>query len=225
MKLRYFGHSAFALEDERGKVILIDPYLDQNPLSLVKSLDVRADYIVLTHAHGDHLGDAFAIAKRTEPLFICVAELAKYVSAKGFRAHSMQIGGAHDFDFGKLKLTIAQHGSMTPEGQYAGLAAGVLLFIDGKCIYHTGDTGLFLDMKLIGEMNDIDCMLLPIGDNYTMGIRDAVKALEFVRPKLAIPMHYNTFDVIKTDPREFQIQAQSLGIKCLIMNPGEEIEL
>ena len=185
MKLKYFSHSAFQVTTEKGKIILIDPFLDNNPTSPVKSKNVNADFIILTHAHGDHVGDAFSIAKRSNPLFICVNELANYCASKGFKAHNMHIGGAYNFEFGRLKFTIAHHGSMTPDGTYGGEPAGVLLTIDGKIIYHTGDTGLFYDMKLIGETNKIDYMLLPIGDNFTMGIDDAVKAVEFVAPKTA----------------------------------------
>ena len=204
MKLKYFSHSAFQVTTDKGKTILIDPFLDNNPTSPVKSKDVSADFIVLTHAHGDHVGDAFSIAKRCNPLFICVNELANYCASKGFKAHNMHIGGAYNFDFGRLKFTIAHHGSMTPDGTYGGEPAGVILTIDGKILYHTGDTGLFYDMKLIGETNKIDYMLLPIGDNFTMGIDDAVKAVEFVSPGTAIPMHYNTFPVIKADPEDLK---------------------
>lgn len=225
MKLKYFSHSAFQITTNSGKIILIDPFLDGNPTSVVKSKDVNADYIILTHAHGDHIGDSFSIAKRCDPLFICVNELANYCVSKGFRAHNMHIGGGHNFDFGRLKFTIAHHGSMTPDNQYAGEPSGVVLSIDGKNIYHTGDTGLFYDMKLIGEMNPLDYMLLPIGDNFTMGITDAVKAVELANPKVAIPMHYNTFDVIKADPNEFKRKIESIGKNCIVMNFGQEIDL
>ena len=225
MKLKYFSHSAFQITTNSGKIILIDPFLDGNPTSVVKSKDVNADYIILTHAHGDHIGDSFSIAKRCDSLFICVNELANYCANKGFKAHNMHIGGAHNFDFGRVKFTIAHHGSMTPDNQYAGEPSGVVLSIDGKNIYHTGDTGLFYDMKLIGEMNSLDYMLLPIGDNFTMGITDAVKAVELANPKVAIPMHYNTFDVIKSDPNEFKKKVESIGKKCMVMNFGQEIDL
>ncbi len=137
----------------------------------------------------------------------------------------MHIGGGYDFEFGRVKFTIAHHGSMTPENSYAGEPAGVIISIDGKNIYHTGDTGLFYDMKLIGEMTPIDYMLLPIGDNFTMGITDAVKAVELTSPKVAIPMHYNTFPVIKADPNEFKLKTEGKGIKCIVMEYGEEIDL
>ncbi len=225
MKLRYFSHSSFQITTDAGKIILIDPFLDGNPTSPVKSEEVTADFIVLTHGHGDHLGDAFKIAERTDPLFICVNELAHYCSGKGFRAHNMHIGGGYDFDFGRLKFTIAHHGSMTPENTYAGEPAGVVLTIDGKSLYHTGDTGLFYDMKLIGEMTPLDYMLLPIGDNFTMGIEDAVKAVELANPAIAIPMHYNTFPVIEADPLEFKRRVESAVKKARVMSYGEEISL
>ncbi len=225
MKLKYFSHSAFQITTDDNKSILIDPFLDQNPTSPVKSDEVTADYIILTHAHGDHLGDSFKIAEKTSPLFIAVNELADYVASNGFKAHNMHIGGAHDFDFGRVKFTIAHHGSITPDGKYAGEPAGVLVTINGKTIYHAGDTGLFYDMKLIGEMNDVDYFLVPIGDNFTMGIDDAVKATEFVNPKTVIPMHYNTFSVINADPNEFKAKAEAKGFNVKVMEYGEEIEI
>lgn len=225
MKLKYFAHSAFQITAGNGKIILIDPFLDDNPKSPVKSKDVRADYIILSHGHGDHIGDAFKIADKSETLFICVNELANYCIDKGFNAHNMHIGGGHNFDFGRVKFTIAHHGSMTPDNTYAGEPAGILLMINGKTIYHTGDTGLFYDMKLIGEMNPVDYMLLPIGDNFTMGITDALKAVELVNPKVVIPMHYNTFPVIKADPEEFKTKLEKAGFNCRIMQFGEEITL
>lgn len=223
MKLRYFSHSSFQITTDAGHTILIDPFLDDNPTSPVKSAEVNADFIVLTHAHGDHVGDAFKIAKRTDALFVCVNELANYCIQKGFRAHNMHIGGGHNFDFGRLKFTIAHHGSMTPDNTYGGEPAGVILTIEGKSIYHTGDTGLFYDMKLIGEMTPIDYMLLPIGDNFTMGIDDAVKAVELVNPRVAIPMHYNTFPVIAADPLLFRQKVEARGKKAIVLNFGQEI--
>jgi len=225
MKLKYFSHSAFQLTTKNGKIILIDPFLSGNPTSPVKASDIKADYIILTHAHGDHIGDSFEIAKRCNSTFICVNELANYCSSKGFKAHNMHIGGGYNFEFGRVKFTIAHHGSLTPDGHYGGEPAGVIISADGKIVYHTGDTGLFYDMKLIGEMNKIDYMLLPIGDNFTMGITDAVKAVEFVSPKLAIPIHYNTFPVINADPNEFKRLVDGKGFKARVLNFGEEIEL
>ena len=226
MKLKYFSHSAFQITTDSGKRILIDPFLDDNPTSPVKSDDVEADYIILTHAHNDHMGDAMKIAKKGKVLFICVNELGNYLSSKGFEAHNMHIGGGYNFEFGRVKFTIAHHGSQTPDGKYAGEPAGVIIQADGKTIYHTGDTGLFLDMKLISEMNGpIDYMLLPIGDNFTMNITDAVRAAELVKPKMAIPIHYNTFPAIKADPQEFKQKVEAVGINSRVLDYGEEIKL
>ncbi len=225
MKLKYFSHSAFQITTDAGKKILIDPFLDGNPTSPVKSKDVDADFIILTHGHGDHIGDSFSIAKRCGSLFICCNELANYCSSKGFNAHNMHIGGSHNFEFGRVKFTIAHHGSMTSDNYYAGEASGVILSIDGINLYHTGDTGLFYDMKLIGEMTPLDYMLLPIGDNYTMGITDAVKAVELANPKTAIPIHYNTFPVIQSDPEEFKKRVEVLGKKVIVLKFGQEIIL
>ncbi len=225
MKLRYFSHSAFQITTDKGITILIDPFLDGNPTSPAKSDEVDADYIIITHGHGDHLGDAFKIAKRCNSTFICVDEIANYCISKGFKAHNMHIGGSYNFEFGRVKFTIAHHGSLTPDGHYGGSPAGVLVFADNKCIYHTGDTGLFYDMKLIGELNKIDYMLLPIGDNYTMGIEDAVKAVELTKPIVAVPMHYNTFPIIKANPLLFKEKVEKLNINCRVLNYGEEITI
>ncbi|MFC2085572.1 metal-dependent hydrolase, partial [Bacteroidota bacterium] len=202
-----------------------DPFFDNNPTSPVKSDNIKADFIILTHGHGDHIGDAFKIAERTDPLFICVNELADYCAKHGFKAHNMHIGGSYNFDFGKIKFTIAHHGSLTPDNHYAGEPSGVLLFIDNKSVYHTGDTGLFYDMKLIGEMNKINYMLVPIGDNFTMGITDALKAVELVNPEVSIPMHYNTFPVIEADPYDFKNKLDETNKMCIVMEYGQEMEL
>lgn len=225
MKLKYYSHSAFRITTKSGITILIDPFFTGNPTSPVKAEDVTADYIILTHAHGDHVGDSIGIAQRCNSKFIAVFELANYLESKGLNAHPMHIGGSRQFEFGKLKFTMALHGTATPEGTYAGLAAGVILTIDGITLYHTGDTGLFYDMKLIGEMNNIDYMLLPIGDNFTMGINDAVKAVELVDPRFAIPMHYNTFPIIEADPNEFKKQVEYINKVCIVLDYGKEIEL
>ncbi len=223
MKLRYFSHSAFQITADSGEKILIDPFFTGNPTSPVNAEDVTADFIILTHAHGDHLGDALAIAARCGSTIIAVNELANYVAEKGITAHNMHIGGGHNFSFGRVKFTIAHHGSMTPDHYYGGEPAGVLVTIQGKTIYHTGDTGLFYDMKLIGEINAIDVMCLPIGDNFTMGINDAVKAVELTAPKIAVPIHYNTFPVIAADPHEFREKVEAKGFHCKVMEFGEEI--
>ncbi|MFN3781436.1 MAG: metal-dependent hydrolase [Candidatus Kapaibacteriota bacterium] len=225
LKLRYLSHSTFLLDDG-SFTLIIDPFISGNPTCPIKSPDeIKAHFIVLTHAHGDHLGDAFTIAKNNDALVIAVNELANYAAENGCKAHNMHIGGGYNFPFGRLKFTIAHHGSSSPDGRYMGEPAGVVIKMGGKTIYHPGDTGLFLDMKLIGELDKIDVFLAPIGDNFTMGIDDAVKAVEFVNPDLTIPMHYNTFPVIPADPNEFKKKVEAIGKKCYVMEYGETLEL
>lgn len=224
VKLTYHGHSVFEIKTKEYTLV-IDPFFTGNANAKIKPSDVKADYIILTHAHGDHLGDGLEIALKNNATVIAVNELANYAAEKGCKAHNMHIGGGHNFPFGRVKFTIAHHGSSTPEGKYMGEPAGVVLSINGKNIYHAGDTGLFLDMKLIGEINPLDAALLPIGDNFTMGIDDAVKAVEFLNPKLAVPMHFNTFGVIEADPLEFKRKVESIGKKCTVIPFGESIEI
>lgn len=222
-RLTFLGHSGFLVEGNNANIV-IDPFLTGNPLAKAKPSDIKADYIILTHGHGDHVGDALEIAEANNATIIANFELASYCESKGATIHPMHIGGAHNFPFGRVKLTIAHHGSSTPEGGYAGNPAGVLLTMDDRTLYHAGDTGLFYDMKLIGEMNHIHLALLPIGDNFTMGIDDAVKATEFLQPDQVIPMHYKTFEVIDVDPEEFVGKVQSKGFKSHVLGVGESLD-
>lgn len=225
MKIKFLGHSGFYIETESGKKILIDPFLEGNPIAVNKSSDFFPDYIILSHGHGDHVGSTVEIAKNSDATVICVFELGNILMEEGVKVHQMSVGGTFNFDFGRLKFTIAHHGSSYPDGRYAGQPAGILLFIDGKTVYHTGDTALFYDMKLIGEMYKVNLMIVPIGDNYTMGIDDAIKAVEFVNAETAIPCHFNTFPILEVSPFEFQKKIEAINKKCVILNPGEEIKL
>lgn len=219
----FFGHSCFFLEDGENRLI-IDPFITGNPQAIIKPEEVKVNYILLTHAHGDHLGDAVEISKRNKALIIAPFELANYCQDQGCEVHPMHIGGAHNFPFGRVKLTIAHHGSALPDGGYGGNPCGLLITLNGKTFFHSGDTGLFYDMKLIGEMNDIELAVLPIGDNFTMGIDDAVKAVEFLKPKSVIPMHFKTFDVIDTDPEEFVRRVVDMEVNSVVLKVGESFE-
>lgn len=222
-KLTYLGHSSFLIEGSKGSLI-IDPFLSGNPNSPKKPEEIKVGWVLLSHGHGDHLGDGVQIAKANNATLIAPNELAIYCQQQGATVHPMHLGGGFDFPFGRVKLTIAHHGSAAPDGTYTGNPCGFLISMDGKILYHSGDTGLFYDMKLIGEMNKIDLALLPIGDNFTMGIPDAAKAAEFLNAKLTVPMHYNTFDVIKADPKEFVDMVKKQGRDSRVLPVGESME-
>ncbi len=232
MKITYFGHSAF-LTETTSQRFLIDPFLNGNPLSPRKYHGLKCDYILLTHAHMDHFGDTVEIAKENPEAFIVATwELAQYCAAKGLNVLHMNLGGKMKLGSAEVQLTIAHHSSSLPleDGQtgqslYLGNPAGIILKVDGFTLYHAGDTSIFLDMKLIGEMNSIDVAMLPIGDIFTMGIDEAVKAAEFLKPKLVVPIHYNTFEPIRVDATDFAKKVEKVGIKSKILNPGEVLTL
>ncbi|MEW4262165.1 metal-dependent hydrolase [Priestia megaterium] len=225
MHVSYHGHSIIKIET-KGKTILIDPFITGNELTDLNAEEVKADVILLTHGHNDHVGDTVEIAKRSGALVVAVAELATYLSWQGLNVHPMSIGGAYTFDFGTVKLTQAFHGSSYTENNekiiYTGMPAGLLLTIEGKTIYHAGDTALFSDLKLIGRHKP-DLAFLPIGDNFTMGPEDAAIAAEWVQAKLVVPIHYNTFPVIKQDPHQF-VESLS-GIEGKVLKAGEGLDL
>ncbi|MGD7021421.1 metal-dependent hydrolase [Rossellomorea vietnamensis] len=226
MKISYHGHSVVKVVTE-NHTILIDPFISGNELTDLKVENEKPDVILLTHGHNDHVGDTVELAKKNDALVVAPFELATYIGWQGVNTHPLHIGGGYDFEFGRVKLTQAFHGSSyeTEDKQiiYTGMPAGILLTAEGKTIYHAGDTALFSDMKLIGMRNTIDLAFLPIGDNFTMGPDDAVLAAEFINAKTVVPIHYNTFPPIKQDPEIFVSMLK--GQEGKVMNAGDVIEL
>ncbi len=225
IKVTWLSHSAFLIE-AAGSKILIDPFLSGNPLSPVKPEEIEADYILVSHGHGDHVGDTVEIAKRTGATVVSNFEIANWLGAQGLEnVHPQHIGGGFDYPWGRVKLTIAHHGSQLPDGSYGGNPCGFLLYLEDKKIYHACDTGLFYDMKLIGE-EGIDLAILPIGDNFTMGPDDALRAVKLIEPKQVIPIHYNTFDVINQDAGKWgETVKQETGVTVHVLQPNESIVL
>ncbi|HEX2787214.1 MAG TPA: metal-dependent hydrolase [Ignavibacteria bacterium] len=224
MKITYHGHSCIQINSGKDSII-IDPFITGNPAAKVKAKDIECNYIILTHGHADHFGDTIEISGENDATIIATAEIAYYCDRMHRKTHAMNLGGCYEFSFGTIKLTLAHHSSSLPDGSYAGEPAGAIVNIDGKTIYHAGDTALFYDMKLIGELNKIDYAFLPIGDNFTMGPDEAVKAAEFINANTIIPIHYNTFDVIKQDAQNFKRKIEAIGKKCIVMNPEDSFEV
>lgn len=220
-ELKFLGHACFMLLEGK-KAIIIDPFLTGNPVAPVTADQIECQYILVSHGHEDHLGDAVQIAKRTGATIISTAEIARFVSEKGVQAHAMHLGGKRDFDFGFVRITPAFHGSGMPGGH----ACGFIVNFYGKNVYHTGDTALFGDMALLGRLESIDVALLPIGDNYTMGPSDAAEAAGMLKPKKVIPMHYNTWPVIAQSPDAFKKDVETrFNIPVHIMKPGDTYSL
>ena len=221
----WFGHATLGLETG-GFKLLIDPYFSGNPSVKIKANQVEADYILVTHGHGDHIGDTVEIAKRCSALVISNAEISSWLRKQGVKTHAQHIGGGYQHPFGYLKLTTALHGSSLPDGSNGGNPAGFLLTTnENKKIYMAGDTGLFGDMRLIGE-EGLDLAVIPIGDNYTMGPADALRAVKLLNPKVVIPIHFNTFDLIRQDPQAWaeRVEAET-DSKVHLMQPGDTYSL
>jgi L-ascorbate metabolism protein UlaG (beta-lactamase superfamily) len=225
-RVRWLGHACLLVESD-GKRILIDPFLTDNPAAAVKAEQVTADFILVSHGHGDHVGDTVAIARRTSATVVANYEITEWLKKKGVaKVHGQQHGGGHGFPFGRVKLTLAFHGSALPDGANGGNPCGFLLYLnDGKKVYDAADTGLFGDMKLIGE-EGIDLAILPIGDNFTMGPDDALRAVKLLQPKKVLPIHYNTWDLIAQDAAAWAKRVkEETGVPVSVVKPGEWVEV
>lgn len=219
-KFRFIHHACFLLENEEDAIIF-DPFLAGNPQG-IKAEELKVSHVLVSHAHDDHIADAFPIAKKNNALLISTAEIAGKASAEGGNTHAMHLGGTHLFPFGKVRLTPAFHGSGIPGGH----ACGFIVDFYGTSVYFAGDTALFSDMQLLGELEKIDYAILPIGDNFTMGPSDAVRAIKFLGVKKVIPVHYNTWPVIAQDPVAFKAKAEAeTNAEVFIVNPGETLTL
>ena len=225
-KLTWYGHAALGLETG-GYRLIIDPFFSGNPAASASPETVEADFILVSHGHGDHVGDTVSIAQRTGATVISNFEIASWFEGKGIaKTHGQHLGGGYKHPFGYLKLTLALHGSALPDGSNGGNPAGFLLTTnDGKKIYLAQDTGLFGDMKLIGE-EGLDLAVIPIGDNYTMGPDDALRAVKLLEPKAVIPIHYNTWDLLAQDANAWAERIhKETKAKAVILKPGESYSL
>jgi len=226
MKVTWLGHSAFLIEG--SKKVLVDPFISGNSLAPVKPDELECDIIAVTHGHGDHLGDAIFISKRKNVPVVAIYELAEYINSKGANAVGMNFSGTYEHEGVKLTMVPALHSSGITESGFAhsgGLPAGFVIEMDGKRVYHAGDTGLFGDMKIIGEVYKPDIALLPIGGLFTMDTKLAVIAAKWIRPKVVIPMHYNTWPPIKANPEDMRAELEKEGIELAVLKPGQSYEI
>jgi L-ascorbate metabolism protein UlaG (beta-lactamase superfamily) len=220
-RVRWLGHACILIESDAHRIV-IDPFLTDNPSAAIKADAVQADAILVSHGHGDHIGDTVPIARRTGATVVANYEISQWLHGQGIaKAHGQQHGGSHTFPFGRVKLTIAFHGSVLPDGTYGGNPCGFLVTLnDGKTIYDAADTALFGDMKLIGD-EGVDLAILPIGDNYTMGPDDALRAVKLIQPKKVLPIHYNTWDLIAQDAQAWasRVRAET-KTEPIVLEPG-----
>ena len=218
VKITFLGHACFSIAHE-GTTVLIDPYLTGNALAAASAADVGADYILVTHGHGDHAGDTASIARHTDASVVSSADVCGALFS-GLKTVAANLGGTVQLPFGSVKLIPAIHGSGVP----GALACGFVVTIGGKKICHLGDTALTKDFELLAD-EGIDLLLAPIGDTYTMGPEDAARAAQMIRPALAVPMHYDTFPAIRQDPQDFVRACAARGVAARILAPGESLEI
>lgn len=225
MNLTYYGHSCFGVE-VNGKYLLFDPFISQNPLA--KNIEIEkipADYILISHAHGDHVFDVETIASRTNAKIISNYEIVSYYEKKGLKGHGMNFGGSWQFDFGKVTYVLAVHSSQFPDGAFGGNPGGFIVESNEGNFYFAGDTALTMDMKLIGIRYKLDFALLPIGSNFTMDYFDAATCAEFIGCDKIIGMHYDTFPPIKIDHQKAIDEFERNGKELLLMKIGETIAM
>lgn len=225
-KIIYYGHSTIGLEIGES-LSIIDPFFEGNPATSLHAKDVAPQNILITHGHADHFGDTLEIYNAHKSKVIANFEIIEYLLRLGVEnAHSQHIGGSFEHGFAKVKLTNALHGSMLDDGTDGGNPVGFIITLpSGKKVYAAGDTGLFGDMRLIGE-EGIDVALLPIGDNYTMGPDDAIRAVKMIAPKIVIPIHYNTWPLIAQDPYAWATRVrEETDAKPVVLTPGESLTL
>lgn len=228
MKLTFYGHACFGLEDDRNG-ILIDPWFTGNPMAGSIPEGLRPSLVLATHAHHDHLGDAIEIAKASGAVFTSTPEVCHFCAKQGVNVAPAHYGGTADYGFASVTVTPAWHSSSITIGEdriYAGNPCGFVVRFGGLTVYHAGDTCLFGDMGLIADRFELDYALLPIGDKFTMGPEDAVRAVKLLRPRVIVPMHYDTWDPIKQNTDAFRqaVESQSSS-KCQVMAPGETVEI
>jgi len=224
-QLRWLGHGCWLIETN-GHRIILDPFLDESPVAPIKADEVKADYVLISHGHFDHMADAESIAKANAATVIATYEICEWLNRRGVTStHAMNVGGTHPFPFGRVKMTPAVHTSMLPDGSYGGVAVGFLLLLQDGNVYFACDTGLFLDMQLIGD-HDLALAVLPIGDNFTMGPEDALRAVTLLRPKRVVPVHFNTWPLIAQDVNDWANRVRHTTASVpVVLQPGESIAL